>query len=456
MRGRADRGWAALAGVVLALSGCARVGMSDAPPPPRDLPPPSVDRHPERARPPGEAPWMARAPLPPALPPETGDVRALWVVRTALLHPDSARAAVRRAHEAGFNTLLVQVRGRGDAYYRSRYEAWPEPMDASLRGNYDPLQTVLDEARARGLRVHAWVNAHLVASASLPPRDPEHLVRRAPDLLAVPRPLASRLFHMDPRDPAYLEALLEWSRENTDRVEGVYTSPTHPGIREHLAAVVGDLVERYPLDGVHLDYIRFPNSDFDFSRTVQEDFRAWVRRATRIPAQELARAEAAWPRDPAAYVDAFPELWDEYRRMGLNRTVERLYWTVKDRRPDALVSVAVFPDPESARRDRMQDWEAWVRAGYAEVVAPMAYTNNREAFRRQIARAGEVAGAERVWAGVGIYQNTFGDAVEKTRTARVLGAGGTILFSYDWAVGPDGTRAAGGPYLSRFARELWR
>lgn len=448
--------WPAVLAVVLVGTGCARVGMTAGPPPPPDLPPPSIDRYPERDRPPPEAAWRARSPLPPALPPETGDVRALWVVRTALLHPDSARAAVRRAHEAGFNTLLVQVRGRGDAYYRSRFELPPEVMDPALRGRYDPLATVLEEARARGLRVHAWVNAHLVASANLPPRDPAHLARRAPDLLAVPRELAPRLFSMDPGSPRYLETLLAWSRENTDRVEGLYTSPVDPGVREHLAAVVGDLVESYDLDGVHLDYIRFPNTDFDYSRGILTAFRAWVREGVRIPAADLARAEAAWPRDPTAYVDAFPREWDQYRRLGLDLTLERLYWTVKDRRPGVLVSVAVFPDPASARRDRLQDWEAWVRAGYAEVVAPMAYTADGAAFRRQIIRAVELAGRERVWAGVGIYQNSFQGAVEKTRDARALGAGGTILFSYDWAVGPEGTRAAGGPYLSRFARELWQ
>jgi uncharacterized lipoprotein YddW (UPF0748 family) len=441
--------------MVISVSACARVGMPEPPPAPTDLPPPSIDRYPERDRPPPEAVWRARAPLPPALPSETGDVRALWVVRTALLHPDSARAAVRRAHEAGFNTLLVQVRGRGDAYYRSRYELPPDAMDASLRGRYDPLATVIEEARARGLRVHAWVNAHLIASAFLPPREQGHLARRAPDLLAVPRELAPRLFAMDPRDPRYFETLVAWSRDHSDRVEGLYSSPVSPGVREHLAAVVGDLVEGYPLDGVHLDYIRFPNTDFDYSRETLTAFRAWVREGVRIPAPELARAEAAWPGDPVAYVDAFPEEWDDFRRMGVDRTLERLYWTVKDRSPGTLVSVAVFPDPGSARRERLQSWEEWVRAGYAEVVAPMAYTNDTDAFRRQIARAVEVAGRERVWAGVGIYQNSFDASVRKAREARGMGAGGTILFSYDWAVGPEGTRAAGGPYLSRFARELW-
>jgi len=57
--------------------------------------------------------------------PVPDQLRALWVIRTTLTHPDSIRAMVDRAADAGFNTLLVQVRGRGDAYYRSRWEPKP-------------------------------------------------------------------------------------------------------------------------------------------------------------------------------------------------------------------------------------------------------------------------------------------------------------------------------------------
>jgi uncharacterized lipoprotein YddW (UPF0748 family) len=170
----------------------------------------------------------------------------------------------------------------------------------------------------------------------------------------------------------------------------------------------------------------------------------------------LAGAEAAWPGEPLAYTEAFPRLWDEFRRRNLTRTMEHIYWTVKDRRPDVLVSVAVFPDPDDARRSRFQDWEAWLKEGIAEVAAPMAYTNSAETFRRQIDRAAGAAGGERIWAGVGIYRNSFEAAVAKARDARGLGTGGTILFSYDWAVGPEGTRAARGSYLTRFALEAWR
>ena len=43
----------------------------------------------------------------------------------------------------------------------------------------------------------------------------------------------------------------------SDQIEGVYASPIHPAAVDHLVAVVDDLVSRYALDGIHLDYVRF-------------------------------------------------------------------------------------------------------------------------------------------------------------------------------------------------------
>ena len=52
-------------------------------------------------------------------PPPAPELRGLWVVRTALTSPQAVDRAVDQAQQAGFNALFVQVRGRGDAFYRS-------------------------------------------------------------------------------------------------------------------------------------------------------------------------------------------------------------------------------------------------------------------------------------------------------------------------------------------------
>ena len=92
-----------------------------------------------------------------------GETRALWVTRSTLATPSGVGALVTAARAAGFNTLIVQVRGRGDAYYRSRLE--PRAAELRARPDFDPLAETLRLARAAGLRVHAWVPVNLVSSA---------------------------------------------------------------------------------------------------------------------------------------------------------------------------------------------------------------------------------------------------------------------------------------------------
>jgi uncharacterized lipoprotein YddW (UPF0748 family) len=457
----------ALAGLLL--GACTRVG-APPPPSPADLPPahgggerPSAP--PAGGRGPGEALPSPRTEFPPdgtavRSPTDAGirlpaeEVRALWVVRTALLHPDSARAAVRRAHAAGFNTLLVQVRGRGDAYYRSRWEPRAETLSRQPE-DYDPLALVLEEAHGLGLRVHAWVNAHVVASALIPPTAPGHLALSRPDLLAVPRALAPRLHRVEARDPAYLGALLAWTRDQGTQVEGLYTNPAHPGVQDHLVAVVSDLLERYAVDGLHLDYIRYPSPEFDYSRASLQGFLAWLQGRGTDPERVRHGESALQAGDPLVLPDLFPGEWSDYRRERVTDLMARLHRETRLRRPDAVVSAAVFANADDARNGRFQEWEAWLRAGTVDVVAPMAYTPSQATWDQQIRRAAEAAHPLRVWAGVGVYQDSFQGAVSKGRQAVRLGVGGVVLFSYDWAVGPEGLRAAQGTYLDRYAREVW-
>src|ERR1043165_1524196 len=101
------------------------------------------------------------------------EVRALWVVRTTLTSPEKIRTLVNSAADNGFNTLIVQIRGRGDAYYNSKVE----PRAAELKdqpATFDPLALTLSEAHKRGLKVHGWLNTSLLANLDALPTDPAH------------------------------------------------------------------------------------------------------------------------------------------------------------------------------------------------------------------------------------------------------------------------------------------
>jgi uncharacterized lipoprotein YddW (UPF0748 family) len=361
------------------------------------------------------------------------EVRALWVLRTSLTTPERVAALVQSAREHGFNTLIVQVRGRGDAYYRGGLE----PLAADLLrqpASFDPLAAVLTAAHGAGLRVHAWVNVNLVSSAAELPTARDHIVSRRPNWLMVPRDIAQELSRMAPDSPGYVGKLARWTRARATEVEGLYATPILPESAAHTEAVVRDLARRYAVDGVHFDYARYPTERFDYSRGAIAAFRAHVR--PRLDAAARRELDAREADDALAYPDALEADWHAFRLERMSALVDRLGAAVRQARPGVLVSAATVPDPAEAVERRMQDWRAWLQAGAIDAVCPMAYAPEPARFAEQIAAAREAAGGRSVWAGIGAYRLTAAQTIDNIRTARRLGAEGIVLFSYDSLIDP--------------------
>jgi len=373
------------------------------------------------------------------------EVRALWVVRTTLASPAAIATMVDAAKAGGFNALIVQVRGRGDAYFQNGIE--PRPSALASQASFDPLAVTIARAHAAGLQVHAWINVNLVAGANELPSSREHVIYRHPEWLMVPRALADDLSRVDPRSPEYLGRLIRYVRSRPTELEGLYLSPIPTGAAAHTTAVVRDIAQRYQIDGVHFDYIRYPTQDFDYSRETVAAFRASVLPDLPLPDRHRydARVEAG---EPILYTQAFPERWRIYRTTQLTALLTALRDAVKAVRPPALVTVAVTPDPREATAWYFQDWRGWIDRGLVDVVCPMAYTTDTSAFASAIAAVRRAAGPHPVWAGIGAYRLSPDQIAEDVRSARRLGAGGVILFSYDSLT--DATRAPG--YLFQVGR----
>ena len=118
----------------------------------------------------------------------------------------------------------------------------------------------------------------------------------------------------------------------------------------------------------------------------------------------------------------------------MSTLVRRIYRSVKEVRPDLVISAALVPDPKEARVKRYQDWWSWLADGFLDVAVPMAYTTDREQFDAWVEEARVSAGSrERVWAGVGAYKNPVDATLRQIEDARERGVGGVVVFAYDSA-----------------------
>lgn len=342
------------------------------------------------------------------------EMRGLWVVRTALQSPESVDRAVDDAARAGFNALLVQVRGRGDAFYDSGL-VMRSPLLARQPAGFDPLARLLERAKTAGLDVHAWINVLLAAGFT--PVSADHVVSRHPEWVMVPRSAAQAAL----RPGAEILPLVRQAARGDTDVEGYYLSPASRGAGDHLEQVVRELVRRYPsLHGLHFDFIRYPGKEYDYSRSALAGFAE--RQKTREPLQQALMS-------PAVYA--------LYRREALTALAARLATAARRERPGLTLSAAVVPDEASALSLKFQDWPSWMARGILDAVCPMTYTPDERIFREQLADARSRVGSRPLWAGVGAYRLSLDATIGRIAAARAAGASGVVVFSNESLQGAD-------------------
>ncbi len=281
--------------------------------------------------------------------PSSTEVRAVWVhlFDDTLKTPASIDRMVDRVADANANTLVVEVVRRQDAYYDS--DVLPRTTDPDVPAGFDVLAHVLDRAHARGLAVHAWVpilTAHHHVYDDLPTPPGWVWTEHGPDA--------------PPSD--------RWVTRTADGAWSDHLDPGLPAVRQHVAAVMAEIAARYPVDGVHLDYVRYTDRDTGYHPAALERFRGETG-ATGTPSPDDAG-------------------WSAWRRDQVTTLVQQVRAAVRAADPDVALTAAVIAQsdgpttsrPFAATRgyaDYFQDWVGWAQDGLVEAVFPMAYFDQR-------------------------------------------------------------------------------
>ena len=222
-------------------------------------------------------------------------------------------------------------------------------------------------------------------------------------------------------------------------------SPANPAARQHIHDVFLDVARRYDVDGIHFDYVRYPNASYDYSEAALLWFRVWMR--PRLSTAEIARADLRARQDRLAYPHLYTAQWQQFRRQQVTDMVGSIATDIKAIKPWVAISAAVFADSRDARTTRGQDWKTWLQRGYLDAVLPMAYGASTPLVTSQIADAVAVAHASGryAYAGLGAWHIAAASTIAKIAAARRLGAQGVVLFSYG-GITHDGTSSV---YLNK-------
>jgi uncharacterized lipoprotein YddW (UPF0748 family) len=342
------------------------------------------------------------------------ETRAIWVVRHAITTPGRVDRVVSLARQVNANTLLVQVRGRGDAYYESNLAPRAEELEAA-GPDFDPLERIVRLGHAAGLEVHAWINVFLVWSRGEPPQSALHVVNAHPDWISV-KSDGQSLVEMVPRE------------FEDERLEGMYLAPGNPEVQRHIRDVVHEIVTRYAVDGIHLDYIRYPEPDVGYDTASRTQFmRQFGVDPARFESPDSTLMDLVGPEGVAD----LRQKWDAWKREQITDLVRDIRGDLDLVRPGIQLTAAVIADQAAALDRYDQDWPSWLREGLLDAVIPMTYSPSTPIVVRQLTEARSIPTQRLLYAGIAIYNEGARDAADKIRKARELGVDGIALFSYD-------------------------
>ncbi len=332
-----------------------------------------------------------------------------WPTRSSLT-ADQQRAELAdimtRAAAAGLNTIVFQVRSAADALYQSSLEPWSAVLTGTQGADpgYDPLATAIQEAHARGLELHAWINPFRAGSA--------------PDSAKL---AATHVFN---------------TRRDLVRVYGssLWLDPGEPDVHDRTLAAITDIVRRYDVDGIHADDYFYPY--------VQND---------------AAGKPIAFPDDSSYAKYGAGLARDDWRRANVDRFVERMYREVHAIKPTIKVGISPFGIWRPGNPPSVQGLDAyatiyadsrkWLQQGWLDYLAPQLYwaiSAPQQSFPVLLDWwIQQNAKGRHVWPGLAAYRVNDGtstafstaeipDQIRATRQRS--GATGELLYNTTWTL----------------------
>jgi len=325
------------------------------------------------------------------------ETRAVWVATNfrldwppQTLNPDSQIKALTEIFDSikskNLNTVYFQVRGNGSVMFNSSFEPYSIYLTGytGIKPSFDPLKLAIKLAHERNLEIHAWLNIMRCYSG------PEQKILQS----------STHLLNTHP----------EWVRKyyEDDKVS-YWLDPGLPEVRKYLTDLILELVQNYDIDGIHLDFMRYPGKDFKDLNTYRK------------------------------YGNGLN--LDDWRRENITLFLSQLYSSVKKIKPYIKVGVTpigIYKNSVNARgwegfSEVYQDSETWLKDKIVDYLVPQIYwdlNNNPKFFT--VAKTWEMISNNRnIVLGIAAYKdNVKNEIPEIIDLSEKLNTAGIALFRY--------------------------
>ncbi len=325
-----------------------------------------------------------------SLPSRAGEGRFWWEHSGFGIYRGDWDRTAQELADAGFNGVAPNMLWGGVAYYRSEIL----PVAPSVEEFGDQIAAAVAACKKRGIETHVWKVCFNATNA------PEE-------------------FLAEMRAQGRLQV-------SFDGKESPWLCPSHPANRELERAALEEVATKYDVDGIHLDYIRYPDDEHCFCDGCRERFSAEYERKTGKKIENFPNCVRENKEIRAAF--------EEWRRSHITSLVRAVRKTLDEKRPNVALSAAVFSGIDLAKRSVAQDWGAWCDEGLLDFVCPMNYTPDASGFAATVrGQLDAIGGRTPVYPGIGMTATGISMTAEEVALqvaeARKAGADGFTIFN---------------------------
>jgi len=334
------------------------------------------------------------------------EIRAIWLDRGTIVKARNQQGLAKifdRLSQAGINTVFFETINAGYTVYPSKVA----PQQNPLTRNWDPLKSAVKLAHDRGMELHAWVW-----------------------VFAAGNQRHNKLLGVNPNYPGpVLAANPDWAgydRRGKMIPQGQnkpFFDPANPQLRQYLLNQYEEIVTRYDVDGLHLDYIRYPFQDHQRNRSYGYG------KAARSLFKERYGVD---PRKISPRQRNLWQKWTAFRTQQIDSFVAQVSQKMRQKKSDLIMSVAVFPLPEQERIKKLQQhWEVWAKRGDIDLIVPMTYALDTPTFSRlaQPWIVSKKLGSTLLVPGIRLLNLPELGAFDQLQLIRDLPVGGYALFA---------------------------
>lgn len=317
-------------------------------------------------------------------------LRAFWLDNGSfakLKGRDGVKKLLDAAQKANFNLIFPETFYKGKTVIPDNELFIQDDNFANWKE--DPLKVLIEEAKKRKIEIHPWVWVFNENTSG------------SPGIILSENP--------------------EWANKDKEGNivsyhNSTWLSPAREDLKEYLQKRYIYLVENYDIQGINLDYIRFPEEyrgSFGYDQSTVEKFK----KEYGIDPFKIESSSS----------NSF--LWHKYRENLITEMVKEISEKLKNIDPNLLISADVIPGKDEARYRALQNWSYWLEKDYLDFVIPMTYTENLFSELSRWVKEDRKAINEPLYPGVSVFKLTADQLLDQLEELNKINPNGASLFA---------------------------